>query len=587
METTRPKAFSYVRYSSKPQEKGDSIRRQVHLSESYAQAKGLDLDPTLRMQDEGVSAFDGSNVQERSALGAFLGDIRRGRVPSGSYLLVESLDRLSRADVMSALSIFMQMLDAGIVIVTMVDEMQYSKDRLAADPMPLMMSILVMMRAHEESLRKSERVQGAWRNKQKNAGTVKLTKTCPSWLSLSDDRKCFVVIEEKATVVRRILKLQREGVGQATIVRMLNREEVSPLQERMKNRPSKGWHTSTIQKIINSPALYGAYQPMTGGEGKERVPVGEPIEDYYPALIEKSEFDELKHQRADRATRGRGVKGKGFANLFSGLLYCAYCGGSMNTIGYVENGKERRRSIVCSNAKRGRGCHFLGWDYGIFERHVLAFCEQLDFSGLFTAGEEKAAKGGNLATSIASMRATLSATETKTKNLLSVIEDGSDEQGLPTSLLARIRANEAKVAELRTKIVEAEGAQAELFRLRESAGEIKRSILDLFDHLGKLQGDELYLARASLSAEIRRVVKRIRVYPGGWFMSVADFMDAHPEEDHEESRWKCLMTPDKKSRFAAIEGVNGRSLATRTIDEAKFKGLKEKVELLELLGLSS
>lgn len=582
MEISRPKAYSYVRYSSKIQENGDSTRRQIELSEKYAQEHGLDLDESLRMQDEGVSAFDGSNVN-KGELSEFLKDVEAGRVAVGSYLLVESLDRLSRADVLSALRVFMAILEAGIVIVTMADRMVYSKERVAQEPMSLMMSILVMIRANEESQRKSERVHAAWAAKQRKASSEKVTRTCPSWLRLSEDRKAFELIEEKATIVRRILKLQREGVGQATIVKMLNREEVPVLQERMKKRQSKGWHASTIQKLINHPALYGAYQPTSGGKGKVRKPVGEPVEGYYPALIDKAEYDSLRHQRADRATRGRGVKGKGFANLFSGLLHCAYCGGTMNTIGYVEGGKERRRSIVCANAKRGRGCHFLGWDCALFERHVLAFCEQLDFSALFGDSHERAERGGNLATRIASLRAELSATQAKTQNLLALVEAG--EQVVPASVLQRIQAHERQTEELRQQIAEAERGQAEVFRLRQSAGEIKRSIVDLFKHLDNLEGEARYFARARLSAEIRRVVQRIDVYPGGWFLTQEDFINGHPDEDHEDPRWRALLTPDKKSRFAMIGGVNGKSLGTKTLDEARFKGLPDKADLLEALGL--
>jgi DNA invertase Pin-like site-specific DNA recombinase len=582
METSCPKAYSYVRYSSKMQENGDSTRRQIELSEKYAQEHGLDLDENLRMQDDGVSAFDGSNVN-KGELSEFLKDIEAGRVAAGAYLLVESLDRLSRADVLSALRVFMAILEAGIVIVTMADRMVYSKERVAQEPMSLMMSILVMIRANEESQRKSERVHAAWAAKQRKASSEKVTRTCPSWLRLSEDRKAFEIIEEKAVVVRRILKLQREGVGQATIVKMLNREEVPVLQERMKKRQSKGWHASTIQKLINHPALYGAYQPTSGGKGKVRKPVGEPVEGYYPALIDKAEFDDLRHQRADRATRGRGVKGKGFANLFSGLLHCAYCGSTMNTIGYVQGGKERRRSIVCANAKRGRGCHFLGWDCALFERHVLAFCEQLDFSTLFADGQERAVQGGNLATRVASLRAELSATEAKTQNLLALVEGGG--QVVPASVLQRIQAHEQQAEQLRHQIAEAEREQAEVFRLRQSAGEIKRSIVDLFKHLDNLEGEARYFARARLSAEIRRVVQRIDVYPGGWFMTQEDFINGHPDEDHEDPRWRALLTPDKKSRFAMIGGVNGKSMGTKSPDEARFKSLPDKAELLEALGL--
>lgn len=41
-QAMKPRAYSYVRFSSPDQEKGDSLRRQVELSEQYAIKHGLD-----------------------------------------------------------------------------------------------------------------------------------------------------------------------------------------------------------------------------------------------------------------------------------------------------------------------------------------------------------------------------------------------------------------------------------------------------------------------------------------------------------------------------------------------------------------
>lgn len=57
----RPKAFSYVRFSTKRQGNGDSLQRQLDRSRQYAAEHDLDLqDKTY--EDLGVSAFDGSNT---------------------------------------------------------------------------------------------------------------------------------------------------------------------------------------------------------------------------------------------------------------------------------------------------------------------------------------------------------------------------------------------------------------------------------------------------------------------------------------------------------------------------------------------
>src|SRR5438874_8702267 len=94
-----PRAFSYIRFSTPEQLKGDSLRRQLDLSAKYAKQHGLVLDEGLTFRDLGVSAFDKSNLGSGGKLRAFLDAVEQGLVPPGSLLLVESLDRLSRAQV--------------------------------------------------------------------------------------------------------------------------------------------------------------------------------------------------------------------------------------------------------------------------------------------------------------------------------------------------------------------------------------------------------------------------------------------------------------------------------------------------------
>ena len=94
-----PKAYSYIRFSSAIQLKGDSLKRQTSLREEYlAKHPELELDTTLNLSDLGVSAYDRSNIT-KGALGRFLQAVKDGKIARGSYLLVESLDRLSRAQV--------------------------------------------------------------------------------------------------------------------------------------------------------------------------------------------------------------------------------------------------------------------------------------------------------------------------------------------------------------------------------------------------------------------------------------------------------------------------------------------------------
>src|SRR4051812_6180278 len=94
---TNRKAYSYLRFSTPDQMRGDSFRCQSTAAEEYALRYQLQLDTALTFQDLGISAFRGTNARN-GALGAFLKAIDEGLVADGSVLLVESLDRVSRQD---------------------------------------------------------------------------------------------------------------------------------------------------------------------------------------------------------------------------------------------------------------------------------------------------------------------------------------------------------------------------------------------------------------------------------------------------------------------------------------------------------
>ena len=163
-----PIAYSYVRFSSEKQSQGDSIRRQQELCRRFLEANqhlGLELDTTLTMTDKGVSAYKGVHAK-KGALGVFLRMVEDGLIEKGSYLLVESFDRLSRQEPMKALRQFQDLIDADIVLVTLFDTRVYDKDSLNNDGgMSLMVSIMMMARANEESKTKALRIKAAWLNK--------------------------------------------------------------------------------------------------------------------------------------------------------------------------------------------------------------------------------------------------------------------------------------------------------------------------------------------------------------------------------------------------------------------------------------
>ena len=59
----KPRAYSYVRFSTPEQAQGDSYRRQIESAEEYARLHDLEMDAKLRFADRGLSAYRGANAE--------------------------------------------------------------------------------------------------------------------------------------------------------------------------------------------------------------------------------------------------------------------------------------------------------------------------------------------------------------------------------------------------------------------------------------------------------------------------------------------------------------------------------------------
>ena len=117
-------AFSYVRFSSAEQAKGDSLRRQTERASEYCLRRGWTLDDTLALRDLGVSAFRGKNAAVGN-LRTFLDAIKSGKVVPSSVLLVESFDRISRQGIDEGYDLIKSILKAGVHIVTLSPERKF------------------------------------------------------------------------------------------------------------------------------------------------------------------------------------------------------------------------------------------------------------------------------------------------------------------------------------------------------------------------------------------------------------------------------------------------------------------------------
>jgi DNA invertase Pin-like site-specific DNA recombinase len=489
-----PKAYSYLRFSNPDQLRGDTLRRQTEAALAYAEQHDLELDQALTFRDLGVSAFRGANAIE-GALGQFVAAVDSGRVARGSFLLVENLDRLSRDRIMPALNRFASLLEKGIIIVTLSDGKVYDADSLNRLP-DLMLSLLVMSRAHEESELKSRRLKAAWQNKRDRAAAEghKLTAMCPAWLRLRHGS--FEVIENRAQIVRQIFALALSGHGIDGIAKQLNAQGVQPFFAY--DRKANGWYGSYIRKILCNPAVIGHFQPMrrTWVDGKRsREPDGPLIEDYFPAIVDQTTFF-----RAKRAKLGATGKGSHpLANVLSGLLFCALCGGKMH---YVGKGPPPKGGayLTCDNARRKHTCNAKSVRYEMVRTMALDTLEgdQL-LRHLLPAANNQLTQAENQKTAL---EASVSETEQAITNLLDTLQrvpSPAVEKRL-ADLEQRLQTQRHSLA----SVIEQIGAGEERYEDNVSAAQ---RLIKMAEE-GQLSMDQLHVR---INAALKKLIQRIDI----------------------------------------------------------------------------
>ncbi len=495
------RAYSYVRMSSQRQLRGDSLRRQLERSRAYADEHSLLLDDSL--QDLGVSAWKGKNFKH-GALGRFLVMVENGQIPRGSYLLIESLDRLSREAVPDALTLFMAIINAGIVIVTLGRDGQqiYSRDILNGDWTKLIIGLAVMSRGHDESQTKSERIGAANRRKREKAraGEGQITGLTPAWINAKriDCNRYEFTLNHHTQTVRAIYEMAARGLGSTAIARHLNATGVPTFGT------ENGWYQSIIKLILKRADVIGIFQPHRMQDGK-RVPDGDPVDGYFPAAIDKGLFLRVQSTRGLVGKPGR--KGKTFANLLTGLCYCAHCGGPMTMkVSHVKEGAARY--LVCANHVRGHRCTEgrRNFRYEPFEVAILDHVRELDLAEVLQSGHFDAVIS-DMEETIAELTLRLVVLRQKEHRLAQIVEDDNSQIESIVQLL------KARQAEQQAVEVELQCCQQKHQRLmaRTITIEVMSSrILELRGIWQATDNDEArFAARAEAHAAVRELVSEI------------------------------------------------------------------------------
>lgn len=352
--TPKPLAYSYRRFSHIQQNEEGSLKRQKDIAVEYCLTHDLELveDEQYSFLDRAKSAYRGKNAtDDKAELRRFYELVEAKTIPVGSYLIVESLDRLSRQHPREALPRFLDLINSGINIVSVNDDKVYKAGQV--QELDLIVSIMEMSRSHRESHHKSVRVGIAWRNKQEDARTGKpMGATKPAWLDAvyrdedKDNPKKkpthYVINEAKAAVVRDIFQMALSGYGREVVAKKLNERGIPSFK-------GKTWGGSSVAQILKSPTVIGLYQPYRG-KGKEREAVGKPITGLYEPIIDETTF--YAAQKATKARHRDGVtKHPPRYNVWQKLLKCTKCHAALN---YYTKGPKQPPYLRCYEAGKGK-----------------------------------------------------------------------------------------------------------------------------------------------------------------------------------------------------------------------------------------
>lgn len=419
--------YKYIRFSSIQQAKGSSFARQNERLEKYAAENGFEVDDSLDLKDFAKSGFHGINKEVDQGLGRFMLAIEKGLIPTdgSAYLAVEQFDRLSREDIFKAQKTLNDILEKNVNVITLMDGRIYTQKSLS-NFMEVLYSLFLMEQAHQESLKKSDRIKGAYTNKVKNLkalakeqrqaiiewekhktgdkpvlepliNQIQFSSQVPYWIDqkveVVSGRKFrrFVINEEKAGIIRYALSLLNDDNGYMNVAATLNKEGVPRLDfvsNKKRSTRKDIWTNRAVNEFVNSDAIFGdlslydnfyADKEFEYDGVKVSKKVGkrthiENIPNYYPAVIDKKLVMGLR-ARANAKKKGRVAGRTTNTNLFQNLLFCGKCGDSMHLIQSkrtTNKGTYQRFYLVCY-AARHKACDAKMIAYQELERELVKY----------------------------------------------------------------------------------------------------------------------------------------------------------------------------------------------------------------------
>ncbi|PIB91012.1 recombinase family protein [Caulobacter sp. FWC2] len=338
-------AYIYIRFSTPSQEDGHSYERQYKGGMGLIAEKGWTLVETV--EDLGKSAWKGKHLNG-GELGKFSDRVRAGDIAPGSWLIAEKTDRLSRQGWEELFDWLRDMTRKGLNVITQ-DNHVFTQETMR-DTISVIRILLEGQadKAHSDKI--SDRVSKAYNDSIEKArnGGPKISKKCPGWLELSEDRMTWIRKEDRIAVVQMIYEAAAEGKGSRWIAKELNERGVLSWGG-ARRKLGGGWDATTVRWLLTSEAVEGHYVVGAAAPKKVKDP-GRRIDNYFPEIVDADLV-----ARARAAVDGRRLTGgrdtSNVVNLFRGVVRCQQCEKPMRLTNF-----HGVHQFHCANWQARRGC---------------------------------------------------------------------------------------------------------------------------------------------------------------------------------------------------------------------------------------
>ena len=343
----------YERLSQEDKLEGESnsIANQKKILERYCREHGI---TAYRHYDED-DGYSGTNFN-RPGFQRMLADIKAGKI---KRVIVKDMSRFGRDYLQVGFYTDMLFPDFGVHFIAVNDGVDSTRGE---NEFTAIRNVFNEMYARDTS----KKIRATWQSKGKSG--EHLTTIPPyGYMKDPDNKKKWIIDEEAAAVVQQIFALCVSGMGPTQIAKWLEKHEIynptaysqakgRPVTNKPTANPYK-WTNETVSRTLERIEYLGHtvnFKTRKQSYKRKKKLWNDPsewviFENTQPPIVEESVFLIVQNIRRSR----RRPTKMGDMGIFSGLLYCAECGGKMYQC-RATNFTEEQKYFICSTYRKGK-----------------------------------------------------------------------------------------------------------------------------------------------------------------------------------------------------------------------------------------